>query len=745
MLFSLQLKKIRSTNQLRKEKNFIGFISLVLVGIISLPLLLQSTPSLKKITYEQAFLNGQPRLFKSLPLIRGWLDDNHYLLLERDEKTKTSRLFKVNAHSGKKTLFIDYSQIQKSLPPGLMATSHWTQSADYKILIYIFKNDLYAYFTTQGKFRRLTATPAPEHNPKLSPDGKFLAYTRQHNLYSLELASGLEYQLTNDGSKTIYNGWASWVYYEEILGRRSRYAAFWWSPDSQHLAFLRFDDSPVPTFPLFRSGGPHGELEIERYPKAGDPNPYVRLGVVSRQGGSITWADICERADHYVAWPFWLPDGQALTFQWMNRQQDNLVIYRMDLEDGHLQKIYDEKQPAWVEFLEDLYFFQDGRGFLVRSDQDGWAHLYLYSLEGKLRKRLTKGEWSVTQLLLVDENHNRVFFMGRKKPTTESHLFVVNLDGTGLRRLTTTPGSHRVMVSPQGSYFIDYFSNITTPSQVNLHHGHGQLIKNLGNSATEILKEYNLPHKELLTIPTSDGWQLPAYWILPPDFDQSKKYPVLFMIYSGPGSSTVANSYPPLSALYLAQEGIIIFSVDHRGSGHFGKKGMSLMHRQLGKWEMHDLIEAVKWLRQKPFVDPTRIGITGGSYGGYTTCLALTYGADYFTHGYARSSVTDWRLYDTVYTERYMDRPDENSEGYKNSSVLTHAPKLKGVLFMAHGDMDDNVHMQNTIQLISRFIDLGKEFEFMVYPDQRHGFRGKKREHSSRHFVNFWFKHFLNR
>lgn len=732
------------SGQLRTKKAFLIFFFCLITVFFFSPFL-NGNPQAKKITYEQAYLNGEPRLLKALPSLLGWLDPEHYLLFERDEKTKTSILFKVSAQSGQKEIFIDYGQIQKSLPQGLEASTHVTQSKDYQTLIYNFKNDLYAYQVSRRQFRRLTATPAPERNPKLSPDGKFLAYTRQHNLYSLDLETGLEYQLTTDGSETILNGWASWVYYEEILGRHSRYAAFWWSPDSQHLAFLRFDESPVPTFPLFRSGGPHGELEIERYPKAGDPNPYVRLGVVSRQGGPITWADIPEKADHYVAWPFWLPDGQTLTFQWMNRQQDHLIIYAMNLTDGQIKKIYEEQQDSWIEFFEDLYFFHNQPFFLVRSDKDGWAHLYLYNLEGKLVQRLTKGEWSVTQLALVDEFNQKIYFVARRNPTTESHLFVINFDGSGLKRLTQEPGTHRVMVAPQGKYFLDYFSNLTNPTQVNLRSSDGQLIKKIGDSATTIMKEYNLPQKQLLTVTTSDGWELPAYWILPPDFDQSKKYPVLFMIYSGPGSSTVSNSYPSLSSMYLAQEGIIIFSVDHRGSGHFGKKGMSLMHRRLGHWEMHDLIEAVKWLRQKPFVDPTRMGITGGSYGGYTTCLALTYGARFFTHGYARSSVTDWHLYDTVYTERYMDRPQENPEGYKESSVLTHAAKLKGVLFMAHGDMDDNVHMQNTIQLISRLMDLGKKFEFMIYPDQRHGFRGKKREHSNRHFVDFWFKHFLKR
>ena len=742
----MALQAKNQTNPPRQAKN--GLI--LLAAVLLTPLLfftpfLNGNPQAKKITYEQAYLNGKPRLLKNIPSLRGWLDEKHYLLFERGQKNQPAILYKIEAPTGQKEILIDYGKIQKSLPSELKATAHVTQSKDYQTLIYYFNNDLYLYQYNAHQFRRLTATPAPEQNPKLSPDEKFLAYTRQGNLYCLDLESGLEYQLTTDGSSTISNGWASWVYYEEILGRSSRYAAFWWSPDSQHLAFLRFDESPVPTFPLFRSGGPHGELEIERYPKAGDPNPYVRLGVVSRRGGSITWANIPEKADHYIAWPFWLPNGQGLTFQWMNRQQDHLIIYLMNLANGQIKKIYEEKQPSWVEFLEDLYFCQDQPLFLVRSDQDGWAHLYLYNLEGKLVRRLTQGEWTVTQIALVDELHKNLYFVARQEPTTESHLLVINFDGRGLKRLTQKPGTHRVLVAPQGKYFLDYFSNLTTPTQVNLHRGDGRLVKKLGDATTPLLAEYNLPQKQLLTITTSDGWKLPAYWILPPNFDQSKKYPVLFMIYSGPGSSTVSNSYPSLSSLYLAQEGIIIFSVDHRGSGHFGKKGMSLMHRRLGHWEMHDLIEAVKWLRQKPFVDPTKIGITGGSYGGYTTCLALTYGADFFTHGYARSSVTDWRLYDTVYTERYMDRPQENPEGYQQSSVLTHAAKLKGILFMAHGDMDDNVHMQNTIQLISRLMDLGKKFEFMVYPDQRHGFRAKKREHSNRHFVDFWFKQFLNR
>jgi dipeptidyl-peptidase-4 len=702
--------------------------------------------NLKKITFEQAYLSAEPKLFNSLSTIREWLDDGHYILEEEDKKANLLKLWKVDAVEGTKILFLDYNDIQKNLPPGIRASQHADVTDDYRGFLYMHEGDLYYYSRPDKSCKRLTDTFEDEQNPLFSPDGKSVAYTRDHNLFALNIEKGLEVQLTHDGSETIYNGWASWVYYEEILGRGSRFRAFWWSPDSRRIAFLRFDDSPVPTFSLFSAQGVHGRLETERYPKAGDPNPYVKLGIVPPTGGKVIWADIEEKADHYVAWPFWFKDSSRLTVQWMNRDQNDIKIYVVDPENGKKTELYEETQTAWVEFFEDLYFFQDKSGFLLRSDVDGWRHLYLFDLEGNLKKRLTQGDWSVTDISLVDEQNKRVFFQARKGQTTETHLFLVNLDGTGLKRITQKPGSHRGKVSSQGTFVIDRFSSFDIPSRQDLLRSDGTFIRNIEDSRTSAVDEYNLGHKELFTVPTEDGKILPACWILPPDFDKNKIYPVLFSIYGGPGSIDVSNSYPRLDHLYLSQEGIIIFSIDHRGSGHFGKKGMALMHRNLGKWEMADLIQGVKWLRAKPFVDKARIGITGGSYGGYTTCMALTFGADYFTHGWAGSSVTDWHLYDSVYTERYMDRPVDNPEGYKRGSVMTHAPKLKGVLFLTHGNMDDNVHMQNTIQLIDELMDLGKtSFEFMLYPDQKHGYRGKKREHSNRTFVEFWFKHLLNR
>jgi len=726
------------------RKKSLAAVGLLVVFFWLMPSTVFPQVSLKKITYEQAYLNKEPFLLK--PMTTGfWLDDESYLLRERDEKGKLMRLLKVSVKTGEKTLFLDYSALQKGLPQGIVAAAAAAVSPDYSRFIYPHQNDLYLYLPKTQVFRRLTATPEEEKNPRFSPDSRYLAYTRANNLYAFDLDSGLEYQITADGSETIYNGWASWVYFEEILGRGSQYAAFWWSPDSRKIAFLRFDDSPVPIFPIFRSTGVHGELEKERYPKSGDPNPKVKLGIVALPENKIVWADFDENADHYVAWPFWLPSSDRLTVQWMNRGQDNIKIFSVDPKTGGKEEILDEKQAAWVEFFEDLYFFKDGSGFLLRSDVDGWRHLYYYDLKGKLKARLTEGPWQVASIGLVDEKNKWIYFSANKEKSTESGLYRVRLDGQGLERLTKEPASHSCQVSPGGDYFLDMSTSVDHPSKQDLYRSDGTWIRNVDNSESPALKEYTIGKKELFTIPTEDGYPLPAYWILPPDFDQGKKYPVIFTIYGGPGAPTVSNSYPPPSSLYLAQEGIIVLSVDHRGSGHFGKKGVALMHRSLGKWEMNDLIQAVKWLRQKPFVDSAKIGITGGSYGGYSTCLALTYGADYFTHGIASSSVTDWKLYDSVYTERYMDTPAENKEGYEFGSVMTHAKNLKGVLLLEHGDMDDNVHIQNTIQFIDALMDQDKIFEYMVFPNQRHGFGGKKRENASRRNVDFWLKHLLGR
>ncbi len=681
-------------------------------------------------------------LAQTMPRFAGWADEEHYLLMKAGEE----KAVKINATTGKESPY-DMSQeksLTDELPEGVSASfRNSTVAPGGNQLILKEKGDLFLLKKGDTKLHQLTATPSEENNPTFSPDETHIAYTRDRNLYVLNLQTGLERQLTTDGSDLISNGWASWVYYEEILGRGSRYKAFYWSPDSKKIAFMRFDDNPVPEFPIFHHEGEdmtHGYLERTRYPKSGDPNPLVELGIADISNGKITWTDKNDELE-YLAWVFWTPKADKLIVQQMNRDQNHLVWYGADPESGKMQQMYEEKQKTWLEFYEEIHFLDNDAGFIVISDRDGWENIYHHDMNGGLVKQITDFDWRVSDILNIDQSNNRIFFSGTGGDGTESHFFTINMDGTGFKQLTKEEGMHRINLSPGGKYFFDQYSSHKHAGKMILGHSDGSKYKVIAE-VEENPNEAAGVKVELFTIPTEDGFDLPAYWVLPADFDKNKKYPIVFSIYGGPNSGSVYDRFSDYSDNYMTRNDIIIFAVDHRASGKFGKKGLDYMHRSLGKWEMNDYIEAVKWLRKQGFIDETKVGITGGSYGGYMTAMALTYAADYFTHGLARASVTDWRLYDNVYTERYMDRPVDNPEGYEFGSVMTHAENLKGELMIIHGTIDDNVHMQQSIQLISKLQDLGKDFQMMVYPGGRHGWGGAKRLHSNNLAQNFWLKHF---
>lgn len=680
---------------------------------------------------------------QDLPRFSEWLDDSQFVLEKNNGQT-----VRVNAQTGREAPY----RMEKTksavdfLPPNLrssLRTAAITSNGD-KVIVND-RNDLYYLSLGDKEPRQITATSAPEQNPVFSPDGQKVAYTREYNLFVLDLETGLERQLTTDGGGLVYNGWASWVYYEEILGRSSRYRAFYWSPDSERIAYLRFEDHPTPEFPIFHHEGDdmtHGMLEKTRYPKAGDPLPLVKLGVVEIETGATTW--MTQNPDlAYTAWIFWTPAGEQLLYQQMNRDQNLLHIYRADPATGKAEKIYEEAQSTWVEFFKEIHFLADGQSFILRSNRDGWYNLYHYGLDGRLIRRLTNNEWRVTGLERIDETNRRVFFMGTGGDGTERHLFTVGLDGGSQKQLTEGAGIHTVELSPDGAYFIDEFSSINNPGEMHLRSTAGGPSRLLGADKTDNNRERDLK-VEQFAIRTEDGFELPAQWVLPAGFDPAKKYPVIFRVYGGPNSEGVYNRYSDYSRDANIEKGAIRFTVDHRGSGKFGKKGLDYMHRNLGKWEMNDYIEAVKWLRQQGFIDETRVGIQGSSYGGYVTALALTYGADYFTHGISSYPVTDWRLYDNVYTERYMDTPEDNPEGYRFGAVMTHAGNLQGRLLLVHGTIDDNVHFQNTVQLVSELQDLGKDFEVMFYPGGRHGWGGPKRYHYLDLIDKFWDRHFFS-
>ncbi|MEJ7557311.1 MAG: DPP IV N-terminal domain-containing protein [Pedobacter sp.] len=694
--------------------------SFILCLMMSLSLNAAVQAQLKKLSKQQIYDNI-PSLTQPVNDITGWSDNSHYIELD-----KARARFAVDIISGNK--------------------SPYTPPPTSNVKVFSKETDVYIQYGVEAP-KRLTSNKDEEKNPTLSPDGKFVAFTRNNDLYAVEVETLKELRYTTDATDVIYNGWSSWVYFEEILGRATNYKAFWWAPDSKHLAFMRFDDTKVPMFPINGSTGQHGYTEKTRYPKAGDPNPEVKVGFVPTLGGAVTWADFNEKDDQYFGTPYWSFDGSNLMVQWMNRGQDNLKFYSVNPVTGVKKEIYDEKQSSWVDldFDERIEYLEDKKHYILRSDKTGWAHYYLYTLAGKLVNPITSGKWQVTKLVKVDEKNKKVYFTARKEASTRTDFYSVDYNGKNLKRLTFGDYTNSIQMSPDGSKFIATYSNVSTPPKRTLVDNKGKIIKELSDSKSSDFATFTFGKTEMITIPTDDGYNLPAVITYPTDFDQTKRYPVVMSIYGGPNAGTVTDSWKGTGNQWWANEGVIQIAVDHRASGQFGKEGVALMHRSLGKWEMKDYTTAARWLKSKPWVDNKKLLITGHSYGGYITCMALTMGADDFDFGYAGAPVTSWELYDTHYAERFMDTPQENPEGYKNGSVLTYVDKYKGLLRIMHGDMDDNVHVQNTIQLIDKLQNANKHFELMIYPGSRHGFGIIKAPHDKAERIRFYYQNLLNK
>ena len=600
-------------------------------------------------------------------------------------------------------------------------------------------------------------------NPYYSPDHSMVAFTRDNDLFVKELSSGTEKRLTTDGTDLIRNGYSSWVYNEEIIGRTTAYKAFWWSPDSRYIAFFRTDDSNVPAFRTYDSKGHAGSWVEWRYAAAGDHNPDVKLGVVSLKDAfasgsrpSIAWAQLDETQDHYIGTPYWSPDSRRLMASWMNRDQNHFEILSVSPADGGADLVYAEDQKTWVDWPEGLAFTDSG--FYIVRDFSLYEQVYYIPFNAMGYKdkyvQITDGtNWGIK---LVKFDSKYLYYTARRDFTTVNQLYRVNLSGNKRKTedLSLTDYDYKnVIVSPKGTRYVATYSNTKTPSKViaveTKVDGDSWL---LADSRGARFYDYFVACGEIVHYATSDGLRIPAKVIWPVNMNKDKKYPVIVEIYGGPGYTEVMDTWtnPSMSNQWWAENGVIQIWLDNRASGHLGKRGMNQVYRQLTKFELRDFCDAMKWFeRTYPFIDAGKVGIEGFSYGGTMTALAVTRGNEYFKYGIAGGGVYDWSLYDSHYTERYMDTPQDNAEGYQQNAVVNDLGNYYGddsnMLFLSHGTLDDNVHFQNTLQLVRKLQESGKKFQLMVYPEGFHGYRGEQRKFWDRDNMIFWYKYLLGR
>ena len=593
-------------------------------------------------------------------------------------------------------------------------------------------------------------------NPTYSPDGSKIAYTLDNDLYSMDVATGEIVRHTFDGSELILNGYASWVYYEEILGRPSRYKAFWWSPDSKVIAFYRFDNSRVPMFPIYHSPGLHGYLDETRYPKAGDENPKVRVGFVSARGGETVWADFDENRDQYFGIPFWSGDGTRFMVSWMPRSQDDLELFSVEPSTGRIESVYKEHQNCWIEWMEEMLFTPEGI-YIVR-DFSGWQQIYYLTYDGKRFEQLTEGEnWSVS-LLKVDSKY--LWFTAKREASTRVDIYRVTLRNKKLDRLSYgNLNFSNVMISEDGCNIMALASNTRTPNQLvaisvpakgNADRKETSVVFDCRG---EKFNDYLIGKAEVVNIKMRDGAVLPALVTWPVDYNPyyTGHYPVLVSIYGGPDSPRVRDSWGTGCNQWWANHDVIQVVLDNRVSGHLGKKGLEAAYRNLATVEVRDFIDGLKYFLDQRAVNKDKTGVYGFSFGGTMTTLLVTEGCDYYKYGIAGGGVYDWALYDTHYTERYMDIPQDNPEGYASTRVMERVSKsgYKGdksnMLRITHGTADDNVHFQNTLKLVDQMEKDCLDFELAIYPEEYHGYRGAKSRHSTMQDYKFWYRYLLEK
>ena len=660
-----------------------------------------------------------------------WLDSATYVVSR--PSGSGSEWLKVDAISGSTSPLFDADRMEAALASlpgvtraeaGLIARfDNLTFNSTRSGALVTIADDLYFYDMTVAKALRLTTAPGTEEEATFSPDGKLVAFVRGNNLFVVDLAGQRERALTNDGGRQIFNGKLDWLYQEEIYGR-DEFRGYWWSPDSARIAFLQLDERPVPEYTVVDHIPYRPTLEVTDYPKAGDANPLVKLGISSATGGTPVWTDVSPSAasEYLIVDVDWTPDSQRVVYQIQDREQTWLDLNLADADTGRSRKLLRETTKAWVNNNGRPIWLRDG-SFLWFSERSGFKHLYRMAADGTVMNQITSGRWDVRTFYGVNQTAGALYFTASERSPIGTDIYRINIDGTGLTRLSQTEGTHRAIFNPDFTLFADVWSNVTTPPQVRLYRNTGVEVRALDLNPVTALRDFRLSAPEFVEVKTRDGFVMEGMLIKPLDFNPNRRYPVYQFTYAGPGASQVKNQWGGREYMFhqmLAQHGVLVWVLDNRSASGKGVESQWPVYGRLGELELQDLEDGVAWLKKLPYVDATRMVLSGWSYGGFMTAYAMTHSHSW-SAGIVGAPVTDWRDYDTVYTERLMKLPKNNTDGYQRTAPRFAADKLQGRLLLLHGTMDDNVHIQNSIQFAYELQKAGKPFEMMVYPKSRHG------------------------
>ncbi|MGB7495738.1 MAG: DPP IV N-terminal domain-containing protein [Candidatus Acidiferrum sp.] len=678
--------------------------------------------------YSQPSLSGR--------LTRGiaWSPDGKrltYLESKGAGKEMKTELWAMDLASGRRSVLITSDKLDSIFPAppskqsqatgaGRHAASQYQWAPNSEALLFEGPDAL-AWFDLKTQSGRVLVSSKEEMSDvKISPDSKYVSFVRDHNLWLVSTADGKERAFTTGGTEKVRKGELDWVYPEEL----ELYTAYWWAPDSSSIAYLEMDENPVTQFPLVNFQSYSGEADMQRYPVAGGQNPVVRVLVGSLNGGEAQLMDTGAATDIYIPRVNWLRDSRHISIQRLNRDQNVLDLLLADAATGKTSTLLTEKDKYWINVNDVLYFFKDGKRFLWASERSGYRQLYVHGTDGKEIDQLTKGDWEVTGVDGIDEAKGAVYFTSTEKSPLERQLYRVALDGKGFARISKEDGMHMISMSPVANLYVDTYSNAMTPPRQDVYRADGSKLSVLNENKVEELAQYHLSPVEFTTVKNREGIALNCFLIKPPNFDASKKYPVIVYTYGGPHAQVVLNAWEGASLLWhemMAQKGYIIFALDNRGSAGRGHVFEEAIQYKFGIPELNDQRDGVAWLQQQPWVDSQRIGIWGWSYGGHMTLHAMFQASDLFKVGFAGGPVTDWHYYDSIYTERYMGMPQQHEEQYKESSPLTYTKDLKGKLLIAQGTDDDNVHYSNTLALINDLIGDGKYVEVIAAPGRGHG------------------------